>query len=85
MIEVEGATRLDIREPVAEVRTRLRDLERITDQVEVNADIRGGEPVFRGTRVPVHMVAGFLERGVSGAEVLEDYPALTEESLEIGR
>lgn len=85
VIEVEGAIKLDIREPVAEIRARLQELERVKRQVEVDPEIRGGEPVFRGTRIPVHMIADFLERGVPRAEILEDYPALTEESLETAR
>jgi uncharacterized protein (DUF433 family) len=83
VIEMEGAVGLDIREPVAEVRARLQELTRINSQVEENPKIRGGEPVFRGTRIPIHMIAVFLEQGVARAEILEDYPALSEESLKI--
>jgi uncharacterized protein (DUF433 family) len=39
--------------------------------------------VFRGTRIPVHMIADFGAAGVPREELLEDYPALTGESLEI--
>lgn len=85
VIEVEGAIKLDIREPVAEVRARLEELARLKRQVELDPKVRGGEPVFRGTRIPVHLVADFGERGIPRAEILEDYPALTEESLEIAR
>jgi uncharacterized protein (DUF433 family) len=65
------------------VRTRLEELMRINTLVQVDENIRGGEPVFRGTRVPVHMIAAFLQQGVPRAEILEDYPALDEESLEV--
>lgn len=83
VIEMEGPVRLDIREAVAAVRSRLEELMRVNTLVQVDEGIRGGEPVFRGTRVPVHMIAAFLEQGVPRAEILEDYPALDEESLEI--
>jgi uncharacterized protein (DUF433 family) len=85
VIEMEGQVKLDIRGPVAEVRARLEELARIKSQVEVDPEIRGGEPVFRGTRIPVHMIADFLARGVPPAEILEDYPALGEESLELAK
>lgn len=85
VIEMDGRVKLDIREPVAEVRVRLEELARIKSQVEVDPKIRGGEPVFRGTRIPVHMIADFLARGVPSAEILEDYPALWEEALEIAK
>lgn len=83
VLEMEGSVKLDIREPLAEVRHRLRDLDQLKSQVEESPEIRGGEPVFRGTRIPVHMIADFLRRGTPRAEILEDYPALTEESLGI--
>src|SRR6185503_3282507 len=47
VIEMEGAVRLDIREPLAEVRSRLAELARIDAMVHVDPEIRGGEPVFR--------------------------------------
>ena len=75
--------RPDIRDALAEVRSRLDELARINALVQVDENVRGGEPVFRGTRVPVHMIATFLEQGVPRAEILEDYPALDEESLGI--
>lgn len=83
LIEIEGAIKLDIQAPVAEIRTRLQELARIKSQVQVDPEIRGGEPVFRGTRIPVHLIADFLARGIPPAEILEDYPALGEESLQI--
>jgi len=33
--------------------------------------------VFRGTRVPVHLIAELLAQGSSQAELLEGYPRLT--------
>lgn len=82
VIEMEDSIRLDIREPVAEVRRRLEELARVRSRVEESPGIRGGEPVFRGTRIPVLMIADFLRRGVPRAEILEDYPALSEELLD---
>jgi hypothetical protein len=68
VIEIEGAIKLDIQEPVAEIRTRLQELARIKSQVQLDPEIRGGEPVFRGTRIPVHLIADFLARGIPPAE-----------------
>ncbi len=81
-IELEGGARLDITASVAEVRARLEAVGRIKTMVEENPEIRGGEAVFRGTRIPVQMVAGFVKEGIPAEEILEDYPALTPESLE---
>ncbi|MGZ2505185.1 uncharacterized protein (DUF433 family) [Rhizobium beringeri] len=37
----------------------------------------GGEPVFKGTRVPVQMVAAMKKQGGNAIEIVEDYPTLT--------
>lgn len=82
-IELEGGVRLDITASVAEIRARLDELSRIKRVVEENPEIRGGEAVFRGTRIPVQMIADFVRQGIPAEEILEDYPALARESLEI--
>ena len=37
-------------------------------------EILGGDPVFPGTRVPVHLIAVMLEQGSTGADILKAYP-----------
>jgi uncharacterized protein (DUF433 family) len=41
--------------------------------IEVNFDIQGGNPVIKGTRVPVRVVLGALGAGESMAEVCREY------------
>jgi uncharacterized protein (DUF433 family) len=81
-VELEDGVRLDITGSVAEIRARLDELSHIKQMVEENPEIRGGEPVFRGTRIPVQMIASFVQQGVPAEEILEDYPALTRASLD---
>jgi len=40
-------------------------------------EILGGEPVFAGTRIPLQHIAGLVRKGVSEAEIREDYPSLS--------
>jgi uncharacterized protein (DUF433 family) len=40
--------------------------------------LRGGRPVIRGMRITVGDVLGWLASGMSEAEILEDFPDLTE-------
>jgi uncharacterized protein (DUF433 family) len=40
-------------------------------------EILSGTPVFRGTRIPLEHVVGLIRKGVSDAELKEDFPALT--------
>jgi uncharacterized protein (DUF433 family) len=45
--------------------------------------IMRGAPVYRGTRIPVHAIAGMLSQGAAVAEILAGYPALTREKVEL--
>jgi uncharacterized protein (DUF433 family) len=42
-----------------------------------NPQILCGEPVFRGTRIPLQHIAGLFRKGVSEAEIRQDYPSLS--------
>ncbi len=42
-----------------------------------NAEIMGGAPVFRGTRVPVQTLLDYLEAGDSIDEFLKGFPAVS--------
>ena len=52
-------------------RPRCATLRRARDLVVSDPDILGGDPVFRGTRVPVHLIATLLGQGSTEAELLE--------------
>ena len=43
--------------------------------------ICGGQPCFRGTRTPVHVVLDFLAAGDSIEDVLREYPQLRREDI----
>ena len=42
-----------------------------------NPDLLGGEPVFRGTRIPLQHVASLFRKGVPEKEIAEDFPAFS--------
>lgn len=42
--------------------------------------ILGGEPVFRGTRVPFKILTDYLEGGDSLDDFLEQYPSISREA-----
>jgi uncharacterized protein (DUF433 family) len=42
-----------------------------------DADILGGEPVFRGTRVPFKILIEYLEGGETLDQFLEQYPSVS--------
>ena len=45
--------------------------------VHSDSDIRGGELVFVGTRVPMRAMLDYLEAGDSLNEFLDDYPSVS--------
>lgn len=55
------------------------------DDIHSDPGIMGGEHVFRGTRVPVRAVAEMLYAGADEAELLEGYPTLSPERLELAK
>ena len=66
-----------------EVETGLRRLAEATRMVESDPEIMRGAPVYKGTRIPVHAVADMLSHGAAVSEILEGYPALTREKVEL--
>jgi len=48
-------------------------------------EVLGGEPVFRGTRVPLEHVASLFQKGVSEKEIIEDFPQLSVRDLAFAR
>ena len=47
--------------------------------------VLGGEPVFRGTRIPLRHVASLFRKGVSEKEIIEDFPRLSARDLAYAR
>src|SRR5437016_4352184 len=66
-----------------EVETGLRRLADAMRMVESDLEIMRGAPVYKGTRIPVHAIADMLSQGAAVAEILEGYPALTREKVEL--
>ena len=49
----------------------------IQDIITTDKEILSGQPVFKGTRVPVESLFDHLEAGVSLDEFLDDFPTVT--------
>ena len=49
--------------------------------ININTNILGGTPVFMGTRVPVEILFDHLEKGISIADFLEDYPSVSQQQV----
>ena len=57
--------------------------------IESSKEILGGEPVFKGTRVPVRTLIDYLEAGENLQDFLKDFPTVTkqqaQEALELAK
>jgi uncharacterized protein (DUF433 family) len=66
-----------------EVDTGFRRLAEAMRMVNSDSEIMRGTPLYRGTRIPVHAIADMLSQGAPMEEILEGYPALTREKVEL--
>jgi uncharacterized protein (DUF433 family) len=66
-----------------EVEMGLRRLANATRMVESDPEIMHGAPVYKGTRIPIHSIADMLSQGAAIEEILEGYPALSREKVEL--
>lgn len=51
------------------------------DFITIEPGKRGGKPCIRSMRIAVYDVLDWLAAGMSEAEILEDYPELTQEDI----
>lgn len=52
-------------------------MQNIKDLITIDPDTMGGQPVFKGTRVPVETLFDHLEDGVSLDDFLEDFETVS--------
>ncbi len=53
----------------------------IEDYIEIQPGVRSGKPCFKGTRITVYDVLEYLAGGMTEAQLLADFPALTSQHL----
>jgi uncharacterized protein (DUF433 family) len=65
------------------VESQLKQLAHIEEMVVSDPEIMRGTPVFKGTRIPVDLVADMLGQGATVEEILEGYPTLNRHKIDI--
>ncbi len=78
-----GALTVQIKAARKRVEDALRRLVQAERMIVSDPDVMKGTPVYRGTRIPVHAIAGMLAQGATLQEILEGYPALTRKAVEL--
>ena len=48
------------------------------DRISIDPNVRFGKPCVRGTRITVGDILGYLAGGMTEAELLADFPQLTQ-------
>jgi uncharacterized protein (DUF433 family) len=66
-----------------QVSRNLQRLQMAEEMIVCDPEIMRGAPVYRGTRIPVELVATMLEQGADAGEIVEGYPALDREKVEL--
>ena len=79
----EGLVKVDLQQPRRDLAASLRTLRRARSLVVTDPEILGGDPVFLGTRVPVHLIAAMLDQGSTEGEILRSYPRVTPEMVRL--
>ena len=85
-LSIPGTTRSDIR-PVtvaAQLETesgKIRAAMNYRDRIVRDPHVVGGEPVLKGTRVTLRTVLASLAEGATTAQILADFPTLSEEDV----
>lgn len=76
---------VDVGEARRQIAKRVRELQAAEAAVVRDSKVMGGEPVFKGTRIPVRLIASMLDQGASEAEILDGYPRLETRDLELAQ
>jgi len=85
MVKADELLIVDVGEARKQVERGVRDLEAAEAAVTKDKATLGGEPVFKGTRIPVYGIAAMLEAGATAEDLLSGYPKLTERMLDLAR
>ncbi len=85
IVTVSGGSALVVQVKSArkDVQREVKRLHKVEQMVVSDPEVMGGAPVYRGTRIPVDLVATMSAQGASVEEILNGYPALSREQVEL--
>ena len=79
----DSAILVEVKTARRKIEAQLKQLARIENAIISDPEIMRGTPVFKGTRIPVDLVADMLAGGATVEEILEGYPSLDKERIAI--
>ena len=72
-----GRFQLPLKQLKRMLNPRLELVDAMRDAFEIKPDVAGGEPVVKGTRLKVHMLAEMVRGGVPPSEIAREYELTT--------
>lgn len=51
------------------------------ERISVDPEVRSGKPCIRGTRITVYDILEYLAGGMSGEQILRDFPDLVRDDI----
>jgi len=51
-------------------------------RISINPDVRSGKPCIKNTRITVYDILEYLAGGMSEAEILSDFPSLSQKDIQ---
>ena len=63
----------------------LAQLKKAQEMVVCDLLVMRGTPIFRSTRIPIDLVVDMIAQGATVEEVIEGYPALDREKIELAQ
>ena len=54
----------------------------LIDHIVIDPAVRSGKPCIRGTRITVYDVLEYLAGGMTGEELLQEFPELTSDDIQ---
>ena len=76
---------VDVAEARKQLNARIRDLDEAEATIGRVKGVMGGEPVFKGTRIPARTIAAMLAQGADKEDLLEGYPSLTARMIDLAK
>jgi len=77
----DSALVIEVKSTRQELEQDLKKLQRAEAMIVSDPGIMRGSPVYRGTRIPVQLVADMLSQGATPEDIVEGYPSLDKEKV----
>jgi len=72
---------LDMGKYINPIKERCKNYQEMNDAITFDEDVMNGEPIFKGTRIPVRTIASLSKSGMSNKKIRKNYPAINMDEM----